>query len=65
MLDEQLAGRISVRVVNVSTLKPLNAEMIRALSADVKGVVTVEEHSVIGGLGSAVAEALCRSRVPM
>lgn len=62
---EQLAGRISVRVVNVSTLKPLNAEMIRALSADVKGVVTVEEHSVIGGLGSAVAEALCRSRVPM
>ena len=62
---EQLAGRISVRVVNVSTLKPLTAEMIRALSADVKGVVTVEEHSVIGGLGSAVAEALCRSRVPM
>lgn len=62
---KQLAGRISVRVVNVSTLKPLNAEMIRTLSADVKGVVTVEEHSVIGGLGSAVAEALCRSCVPM
>ena len=53
-----LEGRISVRVVNVPSIKPMNRERIIELSKDVKGVVTAEEHSVIGGLGGAVAEAL-------
>lgn len=48
----------SVRVVNVSTIKPLNRERICELARDTKGVVTAEEHSIIGGLGGAVAEAL-------
>ncbi len=62
---EALAGRISVRVVNVSSIKPMNKAAIAALAADVKGVVTAEEHSVIGGLGGAIAEALCKSRKPI
>lgn len=62
---EQLQGKVSVRVVNVHTIKPLNDEKIIELSKGMKGVVTVEEHSVVGGLGSAVAEALRRERIPM
>ncbi len=62
---EQLADRISVRVVNVSTIKPMNKEAIAALAGDCKGVVTAEEHSVIGGLGGAIAEALCKACKPI
>ena len=62
---ELLKGKISVRVVNVSTLKPLNTEKIKELTRDMKGIVTAEEHSVIGGLGSAVAQALCKDKKPI
>lgn len=55
---EKLRGRISVRVVNVSTLKPVADEAIIEAAAGTKGIVTAEEHSVIGGLGSIVAQAL-------
>jgi transketolase len=55
---------ISIRVVNVSCVKPLAEESIRRLAADVQGVITVEEHSVIGGLGSAVLEALALTPKP-
>jgi transketolase len=49
---------ISAKVVNVSTLKPFDEEAIKKLSEGVKGIVTVEEHAEIGGLGSAVTYAL-------
>ncbi len=49
---------ISAMVVNVSTLKPLDRQTIIRLAKSTGAVVTVEEHSVIGGLGSAIAEAL-------
>jgi transketolase len=49
---------VSVKVVNVSTIKPLDRQAIIDCTAGFKGVVTAEEHSVIGGLGSAIAEAL-------
>jgi transketolase len=58
---EKLSDEISVRVVNVSTIKPLNTAVINALAADVKGVVTAEEHSVIGGLGDAVAQVVVKN----
>lgn len=61
----ELEGKVSVRVVNVSTIKPLNVEKINELAKDVKGVVTAEEHSVIGGLGGAVAEALSKACKPI
>lgn len=62
---EKLAGEISVRVVNVSTIKPLDKETVIRLAKDCKGVVTAEEHSVIGGLGGAIAEALCKECKPI
>jgi transketolase len=56
---ESLAAEgIDVKVVNVSTVKPLDKQAVIAAATGCKAVVTAEEHSVIGGLGSAVAEAL-------
>lgn len=62
---EALKDEISVRVVNVSTIKPLNTEKIIELTKSVKGVVTAEEHSIIGGLGSTIAEALKKECKPI
>jgi transketolase len=56
---------ISVRVVNVSTIKPLNVKALKEYCAGVKGVVTSEEHSIYGGLGSAICEALSSERLPV
>ena len=50
---------ISAEVINVHTIKPLDAETILASAAKTKAVIVAEEHSVIGGLGSAVCELLC------
>jgi transketolase len=49
---------VTARVVNVSTIKPLDEAAVLAATRGVALVATVEEHSVIGGLGSAVAEVL-------
>jgi len=45
-------------VVDMHTIKPLDTELLDRLSQTVSGIVTVEDHSVIGGLGSAVSEYL-------
>lgn len=57
---KELEGKVSVKVVNVSTIKPLNEAMIVDLAKGIKAVVTAEEHSIIGGLGSAIAQALAK-----
>ena len=62
---QALEGRVSVRVVNVPTIKPLDEALVNELAADVKGVVTAEEHNVVGGLGAAIAQALCKACKPM
>jgi transketolase len=49
---------ISLRIVNVSSLKPLDENAIIALAKDVKGIITAEEHSVIGGLTSVITYIL-------
>lgn len=49
---------ISAMVVNMSTIKPIDAELIIECARNTGCVVTAEEHSIIGGLGSAVAEVL-------
>ena len=49
---------ITTRVVNVATIKPLDAKAIHAAVDGVSLAVSVEEHSIIGGLGGAVAECL-------
>ena len=60
---EELAKTgISVKVINASTVKPLADEEVLAHVEGCRGAVTAEEHSVIGGLGSAIAEALRRER---
>lgn len=49
---------ISAEVVNIHTIKPLDTELVVKSAAKTKRVFTVEEHSIIGGLGSAIAECL-------
>lgn len=57
---------IQASVANIHTVKPLDTELILELASKCKAIVTVEEHSIIGGLGSAVAEALVENcPVPM
>jgi transketolase len=53
---------ISVRVVNAPTLKPMADDEVMRCIEGVRGVVTAEEHTVIGGLGSAVAECMRRTK---
>jgi transketolase len=50
--------RIEARVINVSTIKPLDEQAIRQAAGEVPLLVSVEEHSVIGGLGGAIAECV-------
>ena len=57
--QQTLKGRgIRTRVSEVHTLKPIDRDAIRAAARDTGAIVTVEGHSIIGGLGSAVAEVL-------
>ncbi len=59
---EQLkADGIAARVVNMATIKPLDREAVIAAAQETGAIVTAEEHSVIGGLGSAVAEVVCEA----
>lgn len=53
------ADGISAEVINIHTIKPLDKELVVASAKKTGKVVTVEEHSVLGGLGSAVCETLC------
>ena len=60
------AEGISAAVVNISTIKPLDAELIVAQAQKTGAIVTCEEHNIYGGLGSAVAEVLVENcPVPM
>lgn len=56
---------ISAEVINIHTIKPLDKEAVIRSAAKTGAVVTAEEHSIIGGLGGAVAEALCESGKPV
>lgn len=52
---------ISVRVINMHTIKPIDEEIICKAAKETGQIVTVEEHSIIGGLGSAVAECVTQN----
>ena len=56
--DMLAADGIEAKVINIHTIKPLDEELVIAAAKETGKVVTVEEHSVIGGLGSAVADVL-------
>ncbi len=55
------AEGINARVVNIHTIKPIDKDIIIKASKETGAIVTAEEHNVIGGLGSAVAEVLCEN----
>ncbi len=60
------ADGIDARVIDMHTIKPIDVDIIRKAAEDTGCIVTAEEHSVIGGLGSAVAEVVCQEcPVPM
>jgi len=54
------SSKISTRVISMHTLKPLDEKIILKAAKETKGIVTIEEHSLIGGLGSATAEVLAK-----
>jgi len=53
---------ISARVVNMSTIKPIDENMILKCASETRGIVTVEDHNIYGGLGSAVAEVVVQKK---
>jgi len=60
---DALAGRgIHARLIEIHTLKPLDVELLARAAAETGALVTVEEHSIIGGLGAAVCEGLAETR---
>lgn len=68
MVGEALKARellaedgISARVINIHTIKPLDEELIAKAARETGAIVTAEEHYIMGGLGSAVCEAVCKT----
>lgn len=56
--NELLKQNINIRVVDVHTIKPIDKETIIQCAKETKKIITIEDHSIIGGLGSAVCEVL-------
>ncbi len=52
---------ISARVINMHTIKPIDIDIIIKAAKETKGIITAEEHQIIGGLGSAVAEVVVKT----
>ncbi len=60
MVQESLkAEGISARLIDMHTIKPLDRELVIKAAKETGAIVTAEEHNIIGGLGSAVCEAIC------
>ena len=58
--EELEKENINIRVVDVHTIKPIDREMIIKCARETKKLITIEDHSIIGGLGTAVCEVLSR-----
>ena len=50
---------INIRVIDVHTIKPIDEEMIIKCAKETKKLISVEDHNIIGGLGSSICEVLC------
>jgi transketolase len=61
--EELLKIGISCRIVSMHTIKPIDRQVIIDCALQTKGIVTLEEHSIIGGLGSAVSEVLMQEEI--
>ncbi len=59
---EQLKERgVAARVINMATIKPIDRDIVIKAAKETGAIVTAEEHNIIGGLGSAVAEVICET----
>ena len=58
------AEGIDVRIIDMHTIKPLDAEAVLSAARETGAVITAEEHTIIGGLGGAVSEVLAESGIP-
>ena len=57
--QEELAKQgINIRVIDIHTIKPIDKEIIKKAAKETKKIITIEDHNIIGGLGSAVCEVL-------
>ncbi len=66
MAAKQLESEgIQAKVINIHTIKPIDKELLQKAAAETGKILTVEEHSIIGGLGDAVLEALRENPVPV
>jgi len=54
---------IKVKVMNLSTIKPLDEEAVVALARETRAIVTIEDHQIAGGMGSAIAECLAQNYI--
>ncbi|NFI02857.1 transketolase family protein [Clostridium botulinum] len=57
--EELAKDGIDARVINIHTIKPIDSDLLIKAAKETGAIVTAEEHSIIGGLGSAVSEVLC------
>ena len=59
--DQLKKEGLDVAVINMASIKPIDAEIIEVFARKTGAIVTAEEHSIVGGLGSAVMEVVCRT----
>ena len=59
--EELKKQKISARVINIHTIKPIDKNLILKAAKETKAMLTAEDHSIIGGLGSTVAEILAEN----
>ena len=59
--EEMERDGISIAVIDMPTIRPIDEELIKRLCGEVQGIITLEEHSIHGGLGSAVAEVIAEN----
>lgn len=60
-----VAQKIDIRVINIHTLKPIDRDIILKAASETKGIFTLEDHNIIGGLGSAVCEVTAEAGLPI
>lgn len=63
--DELKKQKIGARVLSMHTLKPIDSEAIVTAARETRVIITIEEHSIIGGLGGAVSEVLAEAGLPV
>ena len=53
-----------MRVINMHTVKPIDKEIVNKAAEETRGIVAVEEHNTVGGLGDAISSAVCENGLP-